>query len=134
MVAKPIRVMIVDDEARLCSAWERIISAEDDMAFVGALRRADTMMEAIQEHRPDVVLLDVVLPGRDSLEALAEAAASHPATRVVMYSAHHDPEIITRTIDGGGWGVVDKLESPRRILDVIRRVSGGEMCFPGGCR
>lgn len=134
MPEQPIRVMIVDDEPRLCSAWQRIISAEQDMTFVGALRSADTIIEAVAAHHPDVVLLDLILPGRDALEALAEVARTNPATRVVMYSGYNDEETVNKAIDNGGWGLVDKLSSPQSILDVIRRVFGGEMCFPAGYR
>lgn len=134
MAAQSIRVMIVDDEPRLCSAWERIIGAEDDMTFVGSLRSADTLIEAIETLSPDVVLLDLMLPGRDAIEALAEVSRRHPSVRVVMYSGYNDAATVGMAIDNGGWGLVDKLTSPQNILDVIRRVSKGEMCFPAGFR
>lgn len=134
MTAQPIRVMIVDDEPRLCSAWERIIDAEDDMTFVGSLRNADTLLEAIATFAPDVVLLDLMLPGRDAIEALAEVSQLHPSSRVVMYSGYNDAATVGMAIDNGGWGLVDKLSSPQNILDVIRRVHQGEMCFPAGFR
>lgn len=122
--------MIIDDEPALCAAWERVLGSESDMSFAGALRRADTLVEAISERHPDVVLLDVQLPGRDPFDVLADASASHPGTRVVMYSGHSDDVTINRAIDGGAWGMVDKIMPPRQILDIIRRVSRGEMCFP----
>lgn len=130
MESAAIRLMIVDDEPALGSAWERFLQMQPDMECVGTLRRADALVAAISENRPDVVLLDVQLPGRDPFEALREVVSDHPEVRIIFYSGRNDDQTIGRALDGGAWGMVDKVMPPRDILEVIRRVSSGERCFP----
>jgi len=134
MEAKPLKVMMVDDERRLCVAWAKLLGAEPDMDVLEPLDRADRLVEVIRERRPDVVLLDLTLPGRDPLEVLSEAVEQCPESRIIIYSGFSDPETVQRAIDAGAWGLVDKLEHPRQVIEAIRRVSRGELSYPGGPR
>jgi len=130
MESPRLKIMICDDEPRLCSAWERLLASQKDMDFVGAFECADGLVEAIGTLAPSVVLMDLTMPGRDPIEVLQEASSQHPDSRIIVYSGFSDAETIQKVIDAGAWGLVDKLQPPIEILDAIRRVARGEALLP----
>ncbi|MCC6426410.1 MAG: response regulator [Phycisphaerales bacterium] len=73
-----LRVMVVDDEPRLCAAWERLLSVQTDMELVRTLDRADHLAAEVAEHAPDVVLLDLPMPDEDPLTASARCLCFDP--------------------------------------------------------
>src|SRR5438552_2900001 len=124
-----IRVLCVDDSQDLCTMFAAFIDSEPDLENVGILNSADGLPEAIKHHRPDVVLLDLTMPGRDPLEALEEASKAHPESRIVIVSGYDDAERINTAIDRGAWGFVSKHGNAKQVIQCIRKVAGGEMCM-----
>lgn len=122
-----IRVMCVDDSAALTSAWKHLFNAQADMTVVATLDRADDLVASAVEHKPDVVLLDLKMPGRDPLAAAAELGDMLPSTRVLFCTGYADSETVSRALDAGAWGFVDKASEPDRIMQAIRRVAKGEV-------
>jgi DNA-binding NarL/FixJ family response regulator len=125
-----IRLMVVDDEPKLRAVWERVVQGQSDIELVGSLNRADSLAAAVGESRPDVVLLDLTMPGMDPIVALGDAARAFPETRIMIYSVMVNESLIRRAMDAGAWGHVDKLDDPRRILDAVRRVARGDVVLP----
>jgi two-component system, NarL family, nitrate/nitrite response regulator NarL len=125
-----VRVMIGDDEPGLRDAWSGLIGRQPDMEFVGALPSADHLSDEIAKAKPDVVLLDLVMPGMDAVDALALLASHYPAVRVIVYAAWPDNAVIRRVFEAGAAGYVDKLMDPRQLVDAIRRAAGGEVISP----
>src|SRR5437879_5558032 len=126
MEQRRIRVLCVDDSRRLTDAWARLFRLQPDLDLVGALPNADTLIEAAGAQRPDVVLMDLTMDGRDPLEALAELSRLHPEVRVIICTGHCDPELIARVLDAGAWGCIRKTQEPGAIMDAIRRVAEGK--------
>lgn len=126
MAGCPFKVMIVDDEPRLRSAWERLLRMHDDMEVVPSLDSADCLVSKVGEHRPAIILLDLTMPGRAPLAALAEAALAYPDSRFIVYSGAKDAATITSAANAGAWAFVDKIDPPDEILRTIRRVACGE--------
>jgi len=121
--------MCVDDNQQVGEAIERaIVKAAPKMEWVGWVESADDLVMAVQRAEADVVLLDVDMPGRDSITALGELSAM-PAplpTRVVMLSGHVRPDHINRAIEAGAWGYLSKNQTMEALLDAVRRVHAGE--------
>lgn len=117
-----MRVMIVDDEVKLREAWQSLVRAQPDMDVAASLASADRLALAVLEVKPDVVILDLRMPGKDPLEALREAVTARPETRAVVFSAMSDQQIPRLAMEAGAWAYVDKLESPDVILATLRRV------------
>lgn len=122
-----LRLMCVDDSPSLTAAWERLFNAQSDMTVVATLNRADDLVATALEHKPDVVLLDLTMPGRAPLDAAAELAGALPTTRVLFCTGYTDSETVSRALDAGAWGFVDKGREPDRIMQAIRRVAKGEV-------
>jgi DNA-binding NarL/FixJ family response regulator len=129
--AKPISVLVVDDSDDLASLLALLIDAEPDMACAGRLARADTLPDVAVCKKPDVVLLDLTMPGRDPLEAMAEATARAPESRFVVLSGHDDPARVDDVIERGAWGFVSKHGDMPQILTAIRSVSAGRLYIQG---
>lgn len=128
-VAPPIRVLCVDDNKQVGEAIERAVKqAVPDLEFVGWVASADGLLEHVKRAEPDVVLLDVDMPGADPITALGEMSSLHPppAARVVMLSGHVLPQHINRAIEAGAWGYISKNQPMEAVLDAVRRVHAGD--------
>jgi DNA-binding NarL/FixJ family response regulator len=118
-----IRLLLVDDNKRLTSAWERLIGQQPDMELVGTLDRADGLVGAAQEKSVDVILIDLTMEGRDPLEAVAEVTRECPGIHTLIYSARSRSEWHDQAKRAGAKDFLDKADDPNAILEAIRRVS-----------
>src|SRR5699024_1673877 len=80
----PITVMIAEDQTMMGSALASLLELEEDLRVVALVARGDEVIDAVTAHRPDVLLLDIELPGRSGLELIADARAGSPGTEVVV--------------------------------------------------
>jgi len=125
MSQAPIRVLCVDDNRLIADALERRLEMEESMEWAGWVPETGGL-PAVLAARPDVVLLDIDMPGCDPFELLAGVAEALPNTRVVMFSGHVRADYIDRAIDAGAWGYLSKNDSIDDVLGGIRRVMAGE--------
>lgn len=125
-----IKVLFVDDEPRLRLAWEKLFASQPDMKLVGCLPRADTVHEAVASLSPNVLVMDLNMPGIDPLAVVRDLASSQPEVRSIVYSAHSGPEPVKAAFDAGAWGYLDKLAMATDMFEVVRRVVSGEVVFP----
>ena len=127
MVERAIRVLCVDDNADLAEVYASVIDAEDDMETVGVLGSADTMCAVIGEKAASVVLVDLTMPGRPPLDAIEEAAGTHPGCRAIVISGYDDAKTVDDALQKGAWGFVSKHGEMETVLKAIRTVSRGEV-------
>ncbi len=125
-----MRVLLVDDEPRLCSAWERLFAMRTDMQLVGTLLQADGLQNAVATLTPDIVVIDLTMPGEDPLEAVRKVIAAHPEIKVIVFSGHSGVEHINAAFDAGAAGYMDKLTPPSKIFTLIQSIAAGETVFP----
>jgi two-component system NarL family response regulator len=123
----PTRILCVDDHVFLADGLRARIDAEPDMQFAGHLESADRLMETVQKLRPDIVLLDIDLPGRDPFDALLDLKRDAPRTRAIMLSAHVRDRYIDLAYKAGAWGYLSKGDSPDSIIAGIREVVAGRV-------
>lgn len=118
-----IRLLIVDDNQRLTSAWERLVGMQADMVLVGVLDGADGLVSAVRGCGADVVLMDLTMDGCDPLEAVAQVTNEFPSVRTLIYSAQSRAEWNERVRRAGAVDFLDKTDDPTMILDAIRRAA-----------
>lgn len=118
-----IKILVVDDSADLAAMWRITVDAEPDMQCVGLLESADHLASSVEALRPDVVLLDLTMPGKNPLDALREVTQRGGRTRVLVNSGHTDAVITDAAIDAGAVDVICKSEEISTILAAIRRVA-----------
>ena len=123
-----IRVMIVDDHPLLRNAVRQTLTTRD-VEVVADVATAEEALRVAPEVRPDVLLVDIDLPGMDGLELVRELGPRLPATRFVMLSVSTGDEYIDRAILYGAAGYLTKDLSPESLLRAVRGVHRGELAM-----
>jgi DNA-binding NarL/FixJ family response regulator len=121
-----IRVVLVDDDALMRAGLEAILSSDGAIEVVGEASDGHDAVERVRELRPDVVLMDVRMPGLDGIAATREIVASVPETRVVILTTFEDDEYIFGALTAGASGFLLKRTSPELLLEAIKAVAAGD--------
>ena len=127
-----INVLVAEDMHLVRGALIALLEREDDLAVVAEVGHGDRIVPAALEHRPDVAVLDVGMPGLDGLEAAGRIAAELPGCRVLMVTGSATPETLRRALAAGAAGFMVKDAPPRELADAIRRVAAGERVVDQG--
>ncbi|MBL9118773.1 MAG: response regulator transcription factor [Phycisphaerae bacterium] len=121
-----MRVLCVDDNPLVIEALAIKLGLLGGFEWLTPVEDASLMVESVDRQRPDVVLLDLDMPGCDPLEALGDLVARASPARVLIFSGHTRPDLVERAIDAGAWGFVSKHADVETIVSSIRRVARGE--------
>jgi two-component system response regulator NreC len=119
---KPITVLIVDDERTFGEALEVALEREDDLRIVEVAMDGGEAVRAADRFRPDVVLMDVTMPGMSGIEAAREIHRLAPDVRILVLTMHDDPEYLFQALDAGAAGYVLKRAADTDLLEAIHRV------------
>jgi two-component system response regulator DesR len=121
-----IRVLLADDQHLVRGALAALLSLEDDIEVVGQVSRGDEVVAAVVTATPDVVLMDVEMPGIDGLAAAAAVQATRPATKVLILTTFGRAGYLRRAMEAGALGFVVKDAPADALADAVRRVARGE--------
>ena len=122
-------VFCVDDNLAVADAVRVKLTRSGEFGWKGSLPSADHVVEICRRECPDLLVLDVDMPGRDPFEALAELIDLCPAIRVVVFSGHVRHDLISRSMEAGAWGYVSKNDGEDALIAVLRRVIAGDIAF-----
>ncbi|GLZ38143.1 response regulator transcription factor [Actinokineospora sp. NBRC 105648] len=120
-----IRVLIADDEALLRMAFSMVVEAQPDLVPVGEAEDGATAVRLATDLRPDVVLMDVRMPGTDGIEATRQITRSCPQTRVLILTTFDLDEYAFAGLKAGASGFLLKNTRPEELLTAIRTVAAG---------
>ena len=120
-----IRVVIVDDHAVVRSGLRLLLDGEEDIHVEDEGGSADEAVRLARLHKPDVVLLDVTMPGRSGLEAAAEIAQAAPGARILVLSMHDDPSYVREAFASGASGYLLKEAADADLVAAVREVAAG---------
>jgi two-component system, NarL family, response regulator NreC len=120
-----IRVLVCDDHALVRSGLRRLLESEPSFDVVGEAADAEQAVDRLGELQPDVLLLDVVMPGRSGIEALAELRAASPDTRVLVLSMQDDPSYVRQAFAAGAHGYLVKEAADADLVQAIEDVAAG---------
>lgn len=115
-----VRIVLADDHTVLRTGLRRLLSDERDFEVVAEAARTDRALQAIRGHRPDVVVLDLNMPGGSSIEAIARIKAFAPQTSIVVLTMEDDPASIRAAYDAGACGYVLKEAAAEQLVATIR--------------
>jgi two-component system invasion response regulator UvrY len=121
-----IRVLIVDDHELVRTGIKRILEDTRDIRVIAEASTGEEALQQVREHRPDVVLTDVNMPGIGGLEATRKIIQSHPDLRVIVVTIHVDEPYPTRLLEAGASGYLTKGCAVDEIVDAIQMVHRGE--------
>lgn len=120
-----ISVVLADDHHLFRQGLRDLLGKEPDINVVGEASDGRDAIDTVRRTRPDVVVMDVEMPGMNGIEATARIRKSFPAIQVVMLSMHSDPVLIRQTLDKGAKGYVLKKSVSTDLVRAIRTVCGG---------
>lgn len=123
---KKTSVLLVDDHEIVRLGLMTLINDQPDMQVVGEAGSASEALQAVERLRPDVVLMDIRLPGRSGIEATREIAERFPQTHVVMLTSYADEELVFSAIRAGAVGYVLKQVGNEELLRAITAAAQGE--------
>ncbi|HET9287924.1 MAG TPA: response regulator transcription factor [Gaiella sp.] len=121
-----IRVLVVDDHAVVRSGLRRIIDAQEDLESVGEAPNGERAVFEAMQTTPDVVLMDVVMPGKNGIEATRAVLQAVPGTKVLVLSMQDDPRYVREAFDAGASGYVMKEAADDEVVDAVRAVAAGQ--------
>ncbi len=120
-----IRVMIVDDHHLVRQGLRQLLEKEFDIQVVADVADGQDAVDTAGRIRPDVVVMDVEIPGIDGIEATGQIRTEYPATQVVMLSMHSDPVLIRKAFERGAKGYVLKKSISEDLIKAIHAVCRG---------
>jgi two-component system, NarL family, response regulator NreC len=122
-----IRILIVDDHAVVRTGLRRVLDAEADLETIAEAPDADRAVFEAIEHQPDVVLLDVTMPGKSGIEGLPALLQAVPSVKVLMLSMQDDPRYVREAFEAGASGYVLKEAADSDVVGAVRAVAAGEL-------
>ncbi len=125
-MAKKIRILVADDHAVVRQGFRLILSAQSDMEIVGEAGDGREAVEMAERLKPELVVMDVAMPGLNGIEATRRLAESAPHTRVLALSMHEDSVYVREILRAGAKGYLLKDSIDRDLLAAVRAVGRGE--------
>ncbi|HMJ64670.1 MAG TPA: response regulator transcription factor [Candidatus Binatia bacterium] len=121
------RILVVDDHPMMREGFAQLITRERDLAMCGEADTAHDALEKVGQLKPDLVIVDITLPGRSGLELIKDIQTMHPGTLVLVVSMHEESLYAERVLRAGGRGYVMKQEGGKKLLEAIREVLAGRI-------
>jgi two-component system invasion response regulator UvrY len=120
-----IRVLLADDHAVVRMGFRLLLQSRADISVVAEADSGEAVCQLYSELLPDVLVMDLAMPGMGGLEALKRVRARHPKARVLALSAHDDVIHARRTLQEGALGFLSKRGAPEVLLEAVAAVAGG---------
>jgi len=125
-MTEPITVLIVDDHKMVREGVRAFLETQPDITVVGEAESGEVAVELVAEHAPDVVLMDLVMPGLDGVEATRLVKQASPRTQVMVLTSYHQDEHIFPAIRAGALSYLLKDVGPEELADAVRKAAAGD--------
>jgi two-component system invasion response regulator UvrY len=120
-----IRILLVDDHAVVRTGFRLLLQSLKDVSVVGEAESGEAACQRYTELTPDLVIMDLAMPGMGGLEALKRIRAHHSQAKVLALSAHDDPMHARRALQEGALGFLSKRSAPEALLEAVSTVAAG---------
>ncbi len=120
-----ISVLIADDHSMLRQGLKQILELESDIAVIAQASNGSEAIQLAKEHRPDVILMDINMPGTNGLQAIKQIKDDKLSSRIIVLTIHEDREYLFKTLQMGAEGYVLKDAEPKVLIEAIRNVHSG---------
>jgi len=128
---KVIRIAIADDHTLFRAGLTKLLAEEQDLTVVAEAGEGAEIVDVLKNHAPDILLLDLKMPGIDGLEVLRRLQAAGTATRVLVLTASENEDDLAEAMKLGASGVVLKTTATDLLVQAIRKVASGEIWLDG---
>ena len=121
-----IKVLLADDHSIVRAGLRRIVEESGDMAVVAEASDGREAIRQVRKEAPDVVVVDISMPGLDGLEVVTQLQAHDPDLPTIILTMHEEAQYVVRAIEAGAMGYITKQSAPERLVDAIRMVNEGK--------
>jgi two-component system invasion response regulator UvrY len=129
MSAAAIRIMLVDDHAVVRAGFRRLLEQQLNCQVVAEAADAERAYKLFVEHKPDVVVLDLSMPGLSGMDTIRRIIAREPSARILVFSMHEDASVAERAIQLGARGYVTKSSAPEILASAVAEVAAGKLAL-----
>ncbi len=123
---RKIRMMIVDDHPLFRAGLRRVLELEEDLNIAGEVSNGTDALEKARKIKPQVILMDVNLPGMNGLQVTRELTASHTDCAVIILTAYHDDEQMLHALRAGAYSYFPKDVNPQELVDAVHQAAAGK--------
>ena len=123
-MSEPIKVMLVDDHAVVRMGFKMLLETASDIKVIAEAENGEQAVKLYMEHHPDVVVMDITMPGIGGLEALERIMAKDNTARILVLSAHEDSVHPKRVLNAGAMGYLTKRSAAEELIKAIHTVAG----------
>jgi NarL family two-component system response regulator LiaR len=131
-LADPIRILIADDHPVVRQGLGMILTPRNNMRVVGEAANGREAVELARKLRPDVIVMDLLMPELQGQDAIAQIVAEDPQARILVLASFAEPAKVVAAVQTGALGYVLKASSPDELFDAIRNVYRGNLFLPRG--
>ena len=121
-----INVMLVDDHAVVRMGFKMLLETAPDIKVIAEAENGETAIKAYMEHKPNIVVMDITMPGMGGLEAIERILAKDNNARILVLSAHEDSVHPKRVLNAGAMGYLTKRSAAEELIKAIRMVASGK--------
>ena len=127
-----INVMLVDDHAVVRMGFKMLLESAADIKVIAEAENGETAIKAYMEHKPNVVVMDITMPGMGGLEAIERILAKDSGAKILVLSAHEDSVHPKRVLNAGAMGYLTKRSAAEELIKAIRSVASGKIYIEAG--
>ncbi|QDC97623.1 response regulator transcription factor [Candidatus Methylopumilus universalis] len=121
-----IKILLVDDHAVVRMGFKMLIEAEDDITVIGEAESGEVAIKLFQELKPDIIVMDITMPGIGGLEAIDRIIAKDKNTKILVLSAHEDSVHPKRVLNAGAMGYLTKRSAAEELIKAIKSIHQGK--------
>ncbi|MGB8338640.1 MAG: response regulator transcription factor [Burkholderiales bacterium] len=125
-------VMLADDHAVVRMGFRLLLQATDDIKVIAEVESGEAVVQQYAVHKPDVLVLDLSMPGIGGLEALRRLLAKYPDAKILVLTAHDDLLHPRRVLQAGALGYLSKRSAPEELIRAVRQVAAGKIFIEAG--
>lgn len=122
---KMLRILLADDHAVVRLGLKSLLESEDDMIVVGMAKNGREAVRLAQTERPDVIVMDLMMPQMDGVEATAAILSERPETKIIVLTTYGSADNVAHALQAGAVGAITKTEEDATLVTAIRRVAAG---------
>jgi two-component system, NarL family, invasion response regulator UvrY len=122
----PIKVLLVDDHPVVRTGYRHLLETDAGIEVIAEADDSVSAYEAFRVLSPDVVVMDISLPGVSGIEAMRRMRAQRPQARILIFSMHDESIFVSRAMSSGAAGFLSKSSAPENLIDAVRQVARGE--------
>ncbi|MGJ0514963.1 MAG: response regulator transcription factor [Methylomicrobium sp.] len=133
-MATKIRVLLVDDHAVVRAGFKLLLASVDSIEVVAEAARCEEACKLYDDWRPDVVVMDLSMPGIGGLEGIRRITARDPEAKILVFSIHDEKVYVDRALAAGAKGYITKNSAPENLITAVQEIAGGKTYVETGLR